>query len=37
METDGTVTASPNAAVITLTGMNADELQFSNGVISHAG
>lgn len=32
---DGTVTASPNAAVITLTGVNVDELQFSNGVISH--
>lgn len=33
--TNGSITASPDAAVITLTGVSADELQFSNGVISH--
>ncbi len=33
--TNGTVTASPDAAVITLTGVSADDLQISNGVISH--
>lgn len=32
---DSTVTASPDAAVITLTGVNVEDLQFSNGVISH--
>ena len=32
---DGTVTASPNAAVITLTGVTADHLQVANGVISY--
>ena len=32
--TDGTITASPEAAVITLTGVSAEDLQVSNGVIS---
>lgn len=32
---DGTVAASPNAAVITLTGVTADHLQVANGVISY--
>jgi len=33
--TDGTITASPNAAVINLVGVTADHLSVANGVISY--
>lgn len=34
VDTNGVVTASPDASVITLTGVTVDQLQVSNGVIS---